>query len=256
MKLLVLLILFSSFSAYSVCDEHFQRQLDALSIDIDKTQLLLSIKKVLNKKLEDPTKFQKEIFDLLFKLEKSHELESSLSEVVKLVRSSEYGVHIEKLSDEMIIAQLSTIIRAELYGRGYYSAFKFQSWKEIALRNEAVLNTVPNVDSFLSPYFQTVFKALSGHKFHDYEKIQLLSDAQSALEKRIKLIREAQEKIHLIVWGFYDDSAGKLIADELIAAYKKKVDVKIIIDGHNARRAGYQQELERMQRAGISLIKW
>ena len=63
------------------------------------------------------------------------------------------------------------------------------------------------------------------------ERVRLLVDNGDALEERIRMIAQAEEKIILSTFQFYADHAGKAVMSSLINAANRGVEVQIIIDG-------------------------
>ena len=63
------------------------------------------------------------------------------------------------------------------------------------------------------------------------ERVRLLVDNDNALEERIRMISQAQEKVILSTFQFYADDSGKAIFASLIDAANRGVEVQVIVDG-------------------------
>lgn len=61
-------------------------------------------------------------------------------------------------------------------------------------------------------------------------RVLLLEGGEDALLARIHLIRAAQTRIELQTYLFADDDAGRLIMDELLAAARRGVRVRVLLD--------------------------
>ncbi len=66
----------------------------------------------------------------------------------------------------------------------------------------------------------------------------------------VKLIGEAERSVHIQIYAFDDDETGKFVADALIEAAKRKVDVYVLADGFASQ--GLSKEfIKNLQSAGI-----
>lgn len=63
------------------------------------------------------------------------------------------------------------------------------------------------------------------------ERASLLTDNGQALEERIRMISQAEEKIIISTFQFSSDYSGKVMLSSLLSAAKRGVKVQIIVDG-------------------------
>ncbi len=66
--------------------------------------------------------------------------------------------------------------------------------------------------------------------------VRLLTGGETFFKLLVQLIGHAQESIHLQVYIYEADETGQLIADALIAAAKRGVDVYVLVDGYGSQR--------------------
>lgn len=88
----------------------------------------------------------------------------------------------------------------------------------------------PPVGDFGSEQWRRHIERLSGASIRKNNKIKLLIDGKTSFPERIKLINNAKKFICLQSLIFKDDETGKATADALIAAHKRGVEVRVIID--------------------------
>jgi len=67
-------------------------------------------------------------------------------------------------------------------------------------------------------------------------KVRLLTGGETFFSLLIQLIGQAQKSIHLQVYIYEADETGQLVADALIAAAKRGVDVYVLVDGYGSQR--------------------
>ncbi|MBL7664062.1 MAG: phosphatidylserine/phosphatidylglycerophosphate/cardiolipin synthase family protein [Bacteriovoracaceae bacterium] len=252
LKLLLALPVFAS----NECDKKLTlEQIQELSTRVDRERLIQWGKKALSKKAKNPEAFQKEFYDLIFSLESNNQLEASLGDLIKMVRQSEYGEKIKNYPDTMLIAQLSMVLKAELLARGYHQGYRFPTWPEKMAKIDEILKTLPPTKDFLDEEFKTTFKKITNQVFYNYNEFTFLGEPYHSLTKRVELIRRAKEIFTIMVWGWHDDTIGKLMADEVIAAHKRgKAKGYIMVDYLTSLKPGYNQELKRMAEAGVPVI--
>ena len=63
------------------------------------------------------------------------------------------------------------------------------------------------------------------------DRVRLLTENEAALEERIRLISQAEERIIYVTFDFRADSSGKDVMALLLEAAERGVDVQILIDG-------------------------
>lgn len=205
----------------------------------------------------NPQQAEKQIFAALWELESKKQLDATLLLLAKTLRAENKIPALNKVSDQMIVATLGVAIKSELYDRGYYTrSFLFPGWRTVTNSQERLLKSLPAVSSFKSEEFQKVFTRLTGMPMTQMTQTEVLGNNGRSFQKRIEIVRNARSSIKLATWGFYDDSAGKRFADELIAAAKRGIKVKVIVDFQVSRRPGYGSELNRMSLSGVEVVGW
>lgn len=205
----------------------------------------------------DPKAAEQQIFGALWELEKNKKLDSSLLLLVRTIRSQNIIPALTSANEGFAVATLSTAVKSELYDRGFYTkAFLFKGWESVTKSQDKFLSTLPRISSFKSSEFKSVFKKITNMSMTSVANAEVLLNNSRSFEKRIELIKKAKQSIKLATWGFYDDRAGKRIADELIQAARKKVKVQLLVDYHVSLRPGYGNELNRMKSSGVEVIGW
>src|SRR5688572_32596052 len=68
--------------------------------------------------------------------------------------------------------------------------------------------------------------------FHLCSRVMLVQGGKDFFSMLKEHIRQAQHTIHFQIYVFDDDETGTMIADELIAAVKRKVEVFLLVDGY------------------------
>lgn len=65
--------------------------------------------------------------------------------------------------------------------------------------------------------------------------VELLSDTDDTIQRLREDIRAATVQVHIMAYIFADDGTGRLVADELIAAVKRGVTCRVIVDAVGSR---------------------
>jgi Phosphatidylserine/phosphatidylglycerophosphate/cardiolipin synthases and related enzymes len=71
--------------------------------------------------------------------------------------------------------------------------------------------------------------------FSSNHKVRLLTGGRTFFSLLVRLINRAQESIHLQVYIYEADATGQLVADALIDAAKRGVDVHVLVDGYGSQ---------------------
>lgn len=86
-------------------------------------------------------------------------------------------------------------------------------------------------------------------------KIELLIQGETAFPKLMESIDGAKDSIHMSYYIFNDDKLGNQMADKLIAAKQRGVDVRVMLDGIGSQlmnpMSGSNKILKRLEAAGI-----
>src|SRR5687767_6536470 len=68
--------------------------------------------------------------------------------------------------------------------------------------------------------------------FHLCSRVILVQGGKEFFSMLKEHIRQAQHTIHFQMYVFDDDATGTMVANELIAAVKRKVKVFLLVDGY------------------------
>jgi cardiolipin synthase A/B len=91
-------------------------------------------------------------------------------------------------------------------------------------------------------------KNVSDYSFRNH--VKLVHGGQDYFNAIVSLIKGAQQHIHLQTYIFEEDETGKLVAQELIEASRRGVQVYILVDGY-ASRALTPEFIASLTEAGI-----
>ena len=90
-------------------------------------------------------------------------------------------------------------------------------------------------------------------------KIELFVDGTNAFPEMLKAIDEVTDSLHLSYFIFDNDKLGNEFADKLIAAKKRGVDVKVMVDGigsgQHKRSSPSRALMDRLEREGVEVIR-
>jgi len=93
-----------------------------------------------------------------------------------------------------------------------------------------------------------------GFQWSAGNQVDILVNGPASFAKRKELIDKAQESIYMFAWAFYDDGTGWDFADWLINAKLQRLcaggdlEIKIVVDGNVAKRAGYRDVLRYLEK--------
>ncbi len=93
-------------------------------------------------------------------------------------------------------------------------------------------------------------KVKSSYSFHN--KPTLIRGGEPYFTTLVQLIEKAQSSIQLQVYIFDEDETGKAVAEKLIEARKRKVDVQVLLDGYASRSLSNDFK-EKLRNGGIQL---
>jgi cardiolipin synthase len=89
----------------------------------------------------------------------------------------------------------------------------------------------------------------AGH-YTTRNKVKLLRGGKPYFDQLIQMINSAAESIHLQTYIYHDDETGRLVAEALKAAVKRKVEVYLLVDGY-ASKAMSELFIDEFHEAGI-----
>lgn len=93
-------------------------------------------------------------------------------------------------------------------------------------------------------------KVKSSYSFHN--KPTLIKGGASYFTTLVHLIEHAKKNIQLQVYIFDDDETGQLVANKLVDARKRNVEVQVLLDGYASRNLSSSFK-EYLRKAGIQL---
>ncbi len=156
---------------------------------------------------------------------------------------------------------------------GYFSAehwmknkIPYESWDQINARfgNDIINRTafpprnhgqpsLMNEDGYRNEMAALLAKPF-GFQWTPGNQVEILVNGPASFAKRKQLIENAKESIYMFSWAFYDDGSGWDFADWLINAKFKRLcaggdlEIKIVVDGNVAKRAGYRDVLRYLEK--------
>jgi cardiolipin synthase len=81
-------------------------------------------------------------------------------------------------------------------------------------------------------------------------RAEILNNGDEIFPAMTKAIREARATVNLESYIFKDDKAGKIMADALMDAARRGVEVRVLVDGTGSKFSG--PLLDRMRQAGVN----
>ncbi len=98
-------------------------------------------------------------------------------------------------------------------------------------------------------------EAAAGSRFSGGNSTDFLVDGPESFSAKDALIAGAQKTLFVASWAFYDDETGYAAADLIIAAKKRGVEVRVMVDGKVALSHG-PRALKRLERAGVEVLRY
>src|SRR5688572_27825099 len=71
--------------------------------------------------------------------------------------------------------------------------------------------------------------------FTNHNKVRLVKAGSEYFDTLKQMIRNATQSIHVQVYIFVDDETGRMIAEELIEAAKRGINVYVLTDGYASK---------------------
>lgn len=165
-----------------------------------------------------------------------------------------------------LVDQLAGMIDAQLREHGMtpgthgqvYKAWDDMAREHVALvQASAVLPRSPGEPSaFGDPRFVAELEKLQGSRFVAGNRVTPLIDGPESFAVRDRLIEGATKSIHLMTWAFYDDATGWETARKLAAKAAEGVEVRVVVDGQVADRAGHGETLAFLEANGVQVVRW
>src|SRR6185436_17335262 len=89
-----------------------------------------------------------------------------------------------------------------------------------------------------------------GHAMVGGNRAEILNNGDASFPAMTRAIREARSTVNLESYIFKDDRAGKIIAEALMDAARRGVEVRVLVDGTGSKFSG--PLLDRMRQAGVN----
>lgn len=147
-----------------------------------------------------------------------------------------------------------------LIGRAYMPRRRFEVQKRIY---ELIRRVVPRAPSFdatvdhaVSPELMPALRLadqLSEFPVVGGNHFELLPEYEAALARIIADVDGAQRYVHLLFYIFEDDDVGRRVADALVAAAKRGVAVRVLMDAIGSR-AGLKGLGPMLRAAGVEVL--
>jgi len=95
-------------------------------------------------------------------------------------------------------------------------------------------------------------KLLAGYTHHN--KVRLVHGGQDYFSTLVQMIDQAQSTVHLQTYIYEEDTTGRIVAEALIRAARRKVQVFILLDGYASQDLS-KQFIKEWKAAGIH-FRW
>ena len=116
---------------------------------------------------------------------------------------------------------------------------------------QSVLTAQPDPQhSILSQAFQDQTDRDTGYPLTDANRFELLENGVRSFPRKLDLIRSARHTLFLSTHLCRFDVTGRLLADELVAAVGRGVDVRFLVDYRLASR----RFVRRLRRGGVAVV--
>lgn len=209
---------------------------------------------------EDLTLVEDQILSLLISLHGKGKIVPFISTLVEtLKQDAQFGSLVKSITPDEKLMLLSTI-EATISSTASLRKFSKQSWTGLSKHLELKLNSFekdPQKQSRLSDSsFFSELSDIANAEFYPTEKVRLLIDGQASFSLRDSAMARAKESINMITWAVIDDKTGQELADLLIRKAKENVKVRLIVDGQVSYRPGYKEQVLRMEKNGVSVVRW
>lgn len=90
----------------------------------------------------------------------------------------------------------------------------------------------------------------AGNGYHSHNALHLYHSGRDFFARLADMIQEAQHTIHLQTYIFQNDSTGTQVAEQLLAAAKRGVNVYVLVDGYASQNLPHEF-IERLRQGGV-----
>ena len=94
------------------------------------------------------------------------------------------------------------------------------------------------------------YKSIVSNAYTTLNQVKLIRGGKEYFDVLLHLINTAKESIHLQSYIYDDDETGRLVADALKEAVKRKVEVYLVADGY-ASQVMSKSFIFQLRKAGI-----
>lgn len=209
---------------------------------------------------KDLTYLETEILNLLIKLRGEGKLVAFVSTMLESLKTDpQFGHLVSAIKAEEKLKLLSTV-DATIGSTASLRKFTKQTWKGLSEELAKKLNSFEkeaHVQSRLSDsHFLAELADIANSAFYPAERVKLLVNGPASFSLRDSAMAKAKESINMLTWAVIDDKTGRELADLLIKKSKEGLKVRLIVDGQVSFRAGYKEQVERMEKNGVSVVRW
>jgi cardiolipin synthase A/B len=92
------------------------------------------------------------------------------------------------------------------------------------------------------------------HTYSTGNRVALLKNGTEYFPALIAEIESARDSVYIEAYIFADDGAGRVVADALIAACERGVDVRVVVDGFGTKNYLTQHLRDMLARAGVWIV--
>lgn len=131
-----------------------------------------------------------------------------------------------------------------------------RSWDTIGKAARDAVAPDGTATPIADPRFGRELEQVIGAKFTPGNKVKLLPDGPAAFDKRYRLIEKAKERLYVATFRVEDDATGVKFSQDMAAAARRGVDVRLLIDGKTAFRQPNTETLDVMREAGVKIAMW
>ena len=209
---------------------------------------------------KDLTFLETEILNLLIRLRGEGKLVAFVSTLVETLKTDpQFGHLVSAIKAEEKLKLLSTV-DATIGSTASLRKFTKQSWKGLSAELANKLNKfekdVNNQSRLSDNHFLAELANVANSGFYPAGNVKLLVNGPASFSLRDSAMAKAKESINMITWAVIDDKTGRELADLLIKKSKEGLSVRLIVDGQVSYRAGYKEQVERMEKNGVSVMRW
>jgi len=152
---------------------------------------------------------------------------------------------------EYVLEAAASNIEGVLALRGLTTAsvkVKYLEWPELSQKMSERLDQAPQGMEHLLHFAKS--------RFFSNSSARILIDGPESFALRDRLMSEARKSIDVLTWAVYSDKTGFEAADLLIKKHQEGLKVRVVVDGQVARGTGYSQAVQKMEQAGVEVIRW